>query len=38
MKVCPVCNNEFADNLELCPDDNAQLEAVENATSAEAGR
>src|ERR1044072_2263451 len=38
MKVCPVCNNEFADNVQLCPDDNAELEAaetVENATEAE---
>jgi parvulin-like peptidyl-prolyl isomerase len=32
MKVCPVCNKEFADNLEFCPDDNAQLEAVENVS------
>ncbi len=28
MKVCPVCNNEFADNLEYCPDDNTRLEAI----------
>jgi parvulin-like peptidyl-prolyl isomerase len=38
MKVCPVCNNEFADNVQLCPDDNAELEAaetVENASETE---